>query len=61
MITQDFIDAKRLMEFYMDKLKKSEAEEAMFAEQYANLNVLKYRIESVLDILYSYEIDVKYE
>ena len=61
MISQNFIDAKRVMEFYLSKVRKDENVNAKFAEQFANLNVLRYRLETMLNTLESYDLKVDYE
>ena len=61
MISQEFIDAKKVMEFYLDKIRKDGQINSKHAEQYANLHVLKFRIETMLNTLHSYDLKVTYE
>lgn len=57
MSTTSFIHAKRIVDFYTEKLKDELTEEAQFALQYAMLQLNKFRAQSVLNMLSSYTIE----
>lgn len=50
------------MDFYMEKLAEDiENPQAHYAQQYADLKLLKFRTSSIKDALESYEIQVSNE
>lgn len=54
--------AKAIMDFYMEKLAEDiENPQAHYAQQYADLKLLKFRTSSIKDALESYEIQVSNE
>lgn len=59
MLSEKAVSAKKVLEFYMEKLHSDESGESVFAAQFANLHMLKYRIQCSLDTLESYEIETK--
>jgi hypothetical protein len=59
MLTDKAISAKKVLEFYMNKLHKDESNESIFAAQYANLHTLRYRINCMLNSLESFDLEVK--
>lgn len=59
MINNKFTHAKRIFDFYMQKCAEDvESQTSPFASQYANLKLLKYRTNCILNSLESYKIKV---
>lgn len=54
-----FISAKKVMEFYMKQLESDETQGAQFAQQYANLKMMEYRANCMLNTLYNYDLKVE--
>jgi hypothetical protein len=59
MLSEKVISAKKVMEHYIDKMHDMGTKESVFSAQYANLHVLRFRIQSVLNSLESYNLEVK--
>lgn len=55
----NFIHAKRIMDFYLEKLDSDTTPEARFAGQYAHLKLMSFRSQSIVNSLASYKIKVK--
>lgn len=54
-----FISAKKVMDFYMKKLSTEETQGAQFAQQYAHLKMMEYRAICMLDSTYNYDLKVE--
>lgn len=54
-----FIHAKRIMDFYLEKLDQDTSVEARYAGQYAHLKLMSFKSQSVVNSLASYKIEVK--
>ncbi len=52
----NYTHAKKVFDFYMTKLVEDDKVEAVYAQQYANLRILRLRTESLLNSLESYTI-----
>jgi len=52
----NYTHAKKVFDFYMTKLAEDDKVEAVYAQQYANLRILRLRTESLLNSLESYTI-----
>lgn len=52
------IAAKRVLDFYIEKLEDDDTEESKWALQYINLQMAKYRCNTILNMLYSYPVKV---
>ena len=57
-LTTQHVAAKKVLDWYMQKLEDDETSESKDALQYFNLQVAKYKAETTLNILYSYPITV---
>jgi hypothetical protein len=56
----EYIHAKRVMDFYIKKLEgDKENSEALFTLQLAQLKLMKYKTQCLLDGLSSYDIEVE--
>lgn len=53
-----YIEAKKIFDFYMGELSKDFSQESQFAQQYANLRLLRLRTKGILDSIESYNIKV---
>lgn len=59
MINNEFTHAKRIFDFYMEKCTEDiSSTTAPYATQYANLKLLRFRTNSILNALESYDIKV---
>jgi len=56
MSATNFIHAKRIVDFYIDKLKDEMTPQAQFALQYAHLKLMKFRAQATVNSLTSYPI-----
>jgi hypothetical protein len=54
-----FISAKKVMDFYMKKLEGEESQGAQFAQQWANLKMMEYRANCMLDVAYTFDLKVE--
>jgi hypothetical protein len=52
----NYTHAKKVFDFYMTKLSEDDKVAAVYAQQYANLRILRLRTESLLNSLESYTI-----
>lgn len=56
MINNTYTNAKKIFDFYMEQLSDDFSQESQFAQQYANLKLLKFRTQGILDSIQSYNI-----
>ena len=54
-----FISAKKMMDFYLKKLETEESQNAQFAQQWAHLKMMEYRANCMLDTAVNYDIKVE--
>ena len=52
------VAAKRVLDFYIEKLEEDSTEESKWALQYINLQMAKHRCNTMLNMLYSYPVTV---
>lgn len=57
MVDNRFANAKKILDWYMEKCDEAETTEAQFALQYAHLHVARYKSTCILDSLHAYPID----
>ena len=58
-MTNLYNSAKNIMDFYMEKLDADiNNPQAHYAQQYANLKLLKFRTSGIKDALESYDIEI---
>lgn len=57
-LTTQHIAAKKILDWYMEKLEDDDSMEAKDALQYLHLQLLKYKANTTLNTLYSYPITV---
>lgn len=58
MVNPRYISAKRVFDFYLEKLQDDSTEQSRWALQYFNLQMLKYRGKATLNSLYNFPIEV---
>lgn len=58
MVLTNYAYAKKIFDFFMESASEDGSQEAVFAQQYANLQLLKYRTNSIKTSLESYNIQV---
>ena len=54
----NFTNAKKVFDFYMEKAGQDTKVSAIYAIQYANLRIFKQRTEAILNSLESYDIGI---
>ena len=57
MVNTKYIDAQKVLSWYIEKLEDDDTEEAKWVLQYINIQMARYKCSNALDMLYSYPID----
>jgi len=55
----NYTSAKKIFDFFIEKASEDKSSKAVFAQQYAHLKLLRYRIESLLNPLESYNLEIE--
>lgn len=56
-----YLAAKKIMDFYQNKLEADDRKQAQFALQYSGLQMARYRMSCLYDSLTSYPLEVESE
>lgn len=56
MFLTNYAYAKKIFDFFLEKAAEDTSTEAVYAQQYAHLNLLKYRTDTIKTSLESYNI-----
>ena len=54
-----YIHAQKVLQFYIEKLEDDDIEEAKWALQWINLQMLKYKCNNMIDMLTAYPLEVE--
>ena len=57
-ITVQHVAAKKVLDWYMEQLEDDDTSESKDALQYFQLQMIKYKANATLDMLYSYPIGI---
>lgn len=57
MATSTYSNARKIFDFFMEKIAEDSLnQDAIFAQQYAHLNLMKFRVSGIKNSLESYRI-----
>ena len=54
-----YINAQKILNFYLEKLGDDDSQEAKWALQWIHLQMAKFKCNNILDMLYAYPIETQ--
>lgn len=58
MLNPLYIQAQKVLNFYIEKLEDDDTQEAKWALQWINLQMAEFKCNNMLDMLYSYPLEL---
>jgi hypothetical protein len=58
MVDPRYVSAKKVFDYYLERLEEDDSEESKWCLQFLNLQMAKHRANTMLTMLYSYPVSV---